>query len=131
MSCGITVPAERTSAFNHYLDRTTSTDQQIGNFHKIFPGQWNHYFYICDASFASDERGVGNLNKPCKEIAQWSSEMYKGTSCKITFVFLVSIYSICILTVRLFSASDLTASSTASKTSHWCYFFGPTLWLQY
>lgn len=56
-----------------------------------------------------------------KKKTRWSSEMCKGTSCKDTFVFLVSIHSDSSLTdfvVKRLPASDLAASSVCSRVRH-------------
>lgn len=56
-----------------------------------------------------------------KKRTRWSSEMYKGTSCKVTFDFLVSIHSDSSLTdfvVRRLPASALAASSVCSRMFH-------------
>lgn len=56
-----------------------------------------------------------------KKRPRWSSEMHKGTLCKVTFVFLVSIHSVSSLTgfvVRILPSSALATSSICNKMSH-------------
>lgn len=65
---------------------------------------------------------------------KWSSVMNKSALWKVTFVFLVHIYSVCNLTdffVRMFTVRDFAASSVASGMSNVALFLRANILAEY
>lgn len=64
------------------------------------------------ALLLTDETSATSINL-AKKTPKWSSVIYRGTLCKVSFVFLGTIYSICNLTdfvVRRVSTGDFAMS---------------------
>lgn len=107
-------PVSRERSFDHNIDRLTTTEQNILDVHEILSGQYDHYFkiYGCDASFAFNRPGIGDLSKLGKEKAQVvlrglkKHSMYSNLSLSDTHVFRLEPYRFCCEDMHVFSCQQ-------------------------